>query len=122
MTVLKMKHVRRNFNKRYSAQKEHKAGKTGHVYICSIGKEKLYKIGKTSNLQGRMMALSAANPSLRCVYSAMTSDMNGAEKFLHRLYRSCKVEREIFRINHVDTRWLDKLIARKFKPSEQRTG
>lgn len=121
MTIINAKHVSRNFASRYSTEK--KTGKAGHVYICSIGKDKLYKIGKTSNLSARMSALSAANPSLRCIYSAMTSDMNAAEKFLHRLYRSCRTEREIFKIHNVDTRWLDKLIARKFDPSEkQNTG
>jgi hypothetical protein len=98
-----------------TAMKEKKVGKAGHVYVCSLGHDNLYKIGMTTNLTSRLRALSASNPQLRCVFSAMTSDARKAEKALHRIYKDCRVEREIFKIRNVDTKWLSRLIVKYYQ-------
>jgi len=95
-----------------TAIKEKKIGVAGHVYICSLGGNKLYKIGMTTNLSARLRTLSAANPHLRCVFSAMTTDARKAERTLHRIYKDCKIEREVFKIRHIDVSWLNKIITK----------
>lgn len=76
---------------------EKKIGKSGHVYVFSLGFDDLYKIGKTTNLQNRQKSLQAGNPKLRFVWSSYTKDCSELEKILHKKMKDFWIERELFK-------------------------
>jgi hypothetical protein len=49
----------------------------------------------------------------------MVDDVHGAELALHRKYRPCRIEREIFKIHRVDTKGAEKLAKKFRKPREE---
>jgi hypothetical protein len=79
---------------------EKKQGKSGHVYIISLGRDSLYKIGCTYNIENRMKDLSAANPFIKCVWSAWCTDMRELEKIIHERLERFHVDREIFKLDN----------------------
>lgn len=78
---------------------EKNKGKEGHVYVFSLGYDDLYKIGKTKNVQKRLIALQAGNPGMRLVISAWVKDSFNIESQLHKMHEKRKVEREVYRLN-----------------------
>jgi len=98
-SILKIKNKsswnRSNYHRRLDV--EHKIGKSGHVYVFSLGYDDLYKIGKTTNLKSRQASLKASNPRLRYVWSAYSKNHNALEKLIHIKMDNYWVEREIFR-------------------------
>jgi hypothetical protein len=78
----------------------------------SLGVNDLYKIGQTYDPANRLKALQASNPKLKYVWSAMVDDSIGAEKAIHERYKPCKIEREIFKLNRIDFKGLEKLVNR----------
>lgn len=108
-------------NKRFEESlNETNIGKTGHVYIFSIGHDNLYKIGRTKNIPDRLKSLRSANPKLSCVWSVYTVDSYNLESKLHKLMKRFLVEREIFQfdfheqIGEINKR-TNEVIEREFK-------
>lgn len=97
------KNWRDNKDKQKKAIKQGAVGRSGYVYIISLGSDNLYKIGQTTDIMRRMKELSAANNSLKCVYSAMVRDRFIVESELHKRYKKFKVEREIYSIPALNT-------------------
>jgi len=73
-------------------------GREGYVYIFKIGEE-LYKVGMTTDVKNRMRALQASCPYLKCIWSAKVTDKYAAEKILHKLFKSKKITREVYRLS-----------------------
>ena len=88
----------RNQEQAVLAGVEKKIGKAGHVYIFSLGYGNLYKIGCTTNVMQRLRHLQAANPQMKCVWSAWVKEMRDVEKKIHDNYKSRRVDREIFKL------------------------
>jgi len=81
------------------ACKEKKNGNAGHVYVFSLGYDKLYKIGCSYDVERRLADLKASNPRLMCVWSGWSPDMRELESVLHKRYKRLRVEREIFKLD-----------------------
>jgi hypothetical protein len=83
----------------------------GHVYIFSLGRDNLYKIGCTKNVQQRLKALQASNPVMRCVWSAWVKDMHRIEKTIHENYKKCCLDREIFSLTRDQIFSIDRYVG-----------
>jgi thymidylate synthase len=88
----------KNKEREILAGTEKKIGDAGHVYIFSLGHDGLYKVGRTYNIEKRLKALQAANPLMRCVWSAWVKDMREAERILHKQFQAHRLDREIFQL------------------------
>ena len=78
-----------------SARKEKKQSKT---YILKDTSSKLYKIGRSSNVEERLKSLSVANPNLKII---LVIDSN-VEKQLHKHFKEKKVSSEWYSLNSSD--------------------
>lgn len=78
---------------------EKKIGKSGHVYIFSLGYGELYKIGCTCHIEQRLKHLKASNINMKCVWSAWVKDMKDVEKKIHETYKDYRIDREIFKLS-----------------------
>lgn len=92
----------RNKEQDYLAGVEKNEGKEGYVYIFSLGGG-FYKIGRTTDVGRRLIALRAGNPNITCIWSAHVTDMIEAETRLHRIFKKKKIEREIYKLEKGDT-------------------
>jgi len=108
----------RDYNRNKERQKKEimdgKDGRCGYVYIFKLGYDDLYKIGLTTDILQRLKSLKAANPKLKCVWSARVRDIHFVEQELHKAFHRMKVEREIFKIEDLDILVADK-IADKYR-------
>lgn len=78
---------------------EKKIGNAGHVYIFSLGRDNLYKIGCTTQILRRFKSLKASNPYMKLVWSAWVKDMKAVEKQIHEIYKNYRLDREIFTLS-----------------------
>lgn len=78
---------------------EKKIGNSGHVYIVSLGKDNLYKIGCTTHVARRVKQLGASNPNIKCVWSAWVRDVRRVEAKIHKIYENYRLDREIFELS-----------------------
>lgn len=88
-----------------SARKEKKQSKT---YILKDTSSKLYKIGRTSNVEGRIKSLSVANPNLKII---LVIDSN-VENHLHKQFKEKKVSSEWYSLTSSDIEYVKKQYCR----------
>lgn len=81
------------------------SGEVGFVYLAiNPNMPGLVKIGRTINVEARMIILSAATGvpgAFECVFSISVENPADVERQLHRLYNYCRVERrnEFFKVD-----------------------
>ena len=72
---------------------------TDYVYIIRMGRNKLFKIGKTNDPQGRLTSLQTASPFKLSMFNLFQADnASAAEESLHAAFRDCRMEGEWFRL------------------------
>jgi hypothetical protein len=72
---------------------------TEYVYLIQMGRQKLYKIGKSNNPQGRLANLQSANPhKLKLLHVFHADNSSAAEETLHAELHSQRMEGEWFKL------------------------
>ena len=80
------------------ARTEKKIGKAGHVFIVSLGRDGLYRIGHTYSIEKRLKALKKDYPFIKCAWSAWSLDMQALEKIICEQLKDNQVGDGIFRL------------------------
>jgi hypothetical protein len=99
--VITENYLMKKFNIKYRFLTKGKWTDRGYVYIIWLGRERYYKIGRTTNVTKRLSDLKSANPWCELIYSRPVSDAGEVEKILHKMFNHTKVEREIFQLEDV---------------------
>jgi len=71
---------------------------SGYIYVFSLGRDNLYKVGKSVNWKNRLKMLQASNPKLECVLNVYVKDRHAAEVSVHQALGLHRVQREIFKL------------------------
>ena len=89
--------------------------RAGCLYVVSLGNG-LYKIGRTTNLKRRLVALSSANANLDLVGVWAVPDPGTAETVAHEIFARFHQEREWFRIPNDELVHVVERLSRIGKP------
>lgn len=94
----------------YQAQRESPKNGKGHVYICSLGYDGLYKIGKTTDVARRLSEFKTICPKVNCIWSAFVPKVDRAERILHRVFKKKHYQGEVFRLTYQDIKKANNVI------------
>lgn len=86
-------------------------GKAGYVYVIQLG-EYTYKIGMTGNVEKRLSNLKTSNLNAKLVLSFRMPDMKSAERRLHDIFKSRRIDREIFNLSNRDVYAAEKILTK----------
>jgi hypothetical protein len=74
---------------------------TDYVYVIRMGRNNIFKIGKTNDPKGRLLSLQTASPyKLSMTNVFQTDNASAAEESLHAALMSCRLEGEWFRLTN----------------------
>ena len=89
-----------------------KCRRGAYIYILALGRDGLYKVGKTVEIQRRIKDLSAANPSANLVGYGWVPNPRAVEANIHWLFGEQRATREVFRFGRRDLREIGRMIER----------
>lgn len=86
--------------------------KKGQVYLISAVGLNRYKIGSTTDLDKRLLALQSFSPvALEVLAVIECSDIEKAEAWLHTKFASCRHHSEWFDLSDDDVQWIMSLTS-----------
>jgi len=78
-----------------------------HVYLINQEDSNMYKIGITNSVNKRLSSIQTANPNpLSLMYSGKVNNAKKLEKELHTHFRRQKINREWFRLDPPDVKYV----------------